>query len=49
VARVAIDIQQGREKERRSLRAQELQEIIAKLGPAIIKGGQALASRCCCL
>jgi len=45
VLRVAQDLQQGKEEERRPQRARECQEIIASLGPAIIKGGQALASR----
>jgi len=43
--RLLLDVQQGKEIERRHIRAKELQTIIAGLGPAIIKGGQALASR----
>mmetsp|Transcript_50029 Transcript_50029/g.98836 ORF Transcript_50029/g.98836 Transcript_50029/m.98836 type:complete len:717 (-) Transcript_50029:202-2352(-) len=42
---VALDIQKGKEKENRSLRAKEVLAIVSTLGPAIIKGGQALASR----
>jgi len=45
VVSVIMDIQSGKEVERRRLRAEQLQEIISGLGPAIIKGGQALASR----
>jgi predicted unusual protein kinase regulating ubiquinone biosynthesis (AarF/ABC1/UbiB family) len=45
VASVLVDVHQDQEVHRRRQRAQELQGIIAGLGPAIIKGGQALASR----
>lgn len=39
------DLQRGEELANRRTRARELEGIIAGLGPAIIKGGQALASR----
>eukprot|EP00640_Fibrocapsa_japonica_P000829 CAMPEP_0113934326 /NCGR_PEP_ID=MMETSP1339-20121228/1653_1 /TAXON_ID=94617 /ORGANISM="Fibrocapsa japonica" /LENGTH=726 /DNA_ID=CAMNT_0000936077 /DNA_START=52 /DNA_END=2232 /DNA_ORIENTATION=+ /assembly_acc=CAM_ASM_000762 len=45
IGTVLADIQTGKEVERRRERAQQLLGILANLGPAIIKGGQALASR----
>ncbi|KAJ8612860.1 hypothetical protein CTAYLR_002033 [Chrysophaeum taylorii] len=45
VASVGLDVATEREEERRSRRAEELTRIISDLGPAIIKAGQALASR----
>lgn len=45
VSRVVLDVQLGRETENRSLRAQQFLNIVSSLGPAIIKGGQAVASR----
>lgn len=45
VANVALDVSLDREEERRSQRAGELRQVISDLGPAIIKAGQALASR----
>lgn len=45
VASVAMDASMGREELNRQGRARELTEIISRLGPAIIKAGQALASR----
>lgn len=45
VGRVALDVQTGREEENRRKRAREFLEIISSLGPAIIKGGQAVSSR----
>ena len=45
VARVAADRAFGVEEERRETRAAELFGILESLGPAIIKAGQALASR----
>ncbi len=45
VAGVLIDNLLGRELQNRRNRAKELNSIIAGLGPAIIKAGQALASR----
>mmetsp|Transcript_21397 Transcript_21397/g.67123 ORF Transcript_21397/g.67123 Transcript_21397/m.67123 type:complete len:788 (-) Transcript_21397:199-2562(-) len=45
VASVAMDVALDREKELRPARARQLTTIISKLGPAIIKAGQALASR----
>ena len=35
----------GKSKDNRRVRAQQLQQAVSRLGPAIIKGGQALASR----
>jgi len=45
VAKVIVDLQMGAEAERRPQRAKEFLDIIAKLGPAFIKAGQALSSR----
>lgn len=45
VSKVVLDIQLGREEQNRALRAQEFLNIVSSLGPAIIKGGQAVASR----
>lgn len=45
VARVVVDIQLGREKANRPKRATEFLNIVSSLGPALIKGGQAVASR----
>mmetsp|Transcript_59154 Transcript_59154/g.95617 ORF Transcript_59154/g.95617 Transcript_59154/m.95617 type:complete len:794 (-) Transcript_59154:664-3045(-) len=42
---VLIDFQRGVEIENRALRATQFMEIIAGLGPAFIKAGQALSSR----
>lgn len=45
VSKVILDLQLGREAERRPARAKEFLDIIASLGPAFIKAGQALSSR----
>ncbi|KAL9181782.1 hypothetical protein ACHAXT_012125 [Thalassiosira profunda] len=45
IAGLVMDNILGREKQKRTQRAKELNSIIASLGPAIIKAGQALASR----
>lgn len=45
VMRVVMDNQFGREETNRRKRAQEFLSIISSLGPAIIKGGQAVSSR----
>lgn len=45
LSRVVLDVQLGREAENRHLRAQQFLRIVSSLGPAIIKGGQAVASR----
>ncbi|KAF6003626.1 hypothetical protein F1559_003682 [Cyanidiococcus yangmingshanensis] len=45
IGRILLDIQMGREQERRRLRAAEFLQIFSNLGPAFIKAGQALASR----
>lgn len=45
IAGVLFDAAVGREKLNRTHRAKQLNTIIASLGPAIIKAGQALASR----
>ncbi|CAN0495924.1 unnamed protein product, partial [Ectocarpus sp. 12 AP-2014] len=45
VAKVLFDIQSGVELKNRKKRAGELLDIIGRLGPAIIKAGQALSSR----
>ncbi|OSX75065.1 hypothetical protein BU14_0256s0018 [Porphyra umbilicalis] len=45
VAKVIVDLQVGAEAARRPQRAKEFLDIIAKLGPAFIKAGQALSSR----
>jgi hypothetical protein len=42
---VAWDVVQNREEENRHVRARQLLDTVSGLGPAIIKGGQALASR----
>jgi len=42
---LVADVAMGRETENRRNRAKQLNSIIASLGPAIIKAGQALASR----
>jgi predicted unusual protein kinase regulating ubiquinone biosynthesis (AarF/ABC1/UbiB family) len=42
---VVFDILTGTEKQRRANRAEELLDVISKQSPAIIKAGQALASR----
>jgi len=44
-AGVVTDYLAGRSKENRRNRAEQLTKAISNLGPAIIKGGQALASR----
>ena len=43
--RVLVDRARRREEAKRSARARELLDILGSLGPAIIKAGQALASR----
>lgn len=40
-----MDVQLGREEQNRQKRAEEFLKIVSSLGPAIIKGGQAVASR----
>jgi hypothetical protein len=45
LGQVLIDFQRGVEAENRPLRARQFMEIIAGLGPAFIKAGQALSSR----
>jgi len=45
LGKVLIDYQQGMEERNRQLRAREFMSIIAGLGPAFIKAGQALSSR----
>ena len=45
LGQVLIDFQRGVEVENRPLRAKQFMEIIAGLGPAFIKAGQALSSR----
>lgn len=45
LGQVLIDFQRGVEIENRPLRAKQFMEIIAGLGPAFIKAGQALSSR----
>ena len=45
VSRVVWDIQTGQEEANRQKRAEEFLKIVSSLGPAIIKGGQAVASR----
>ena len=45
LGQVLIDFQRGVEKENRPMRAKQFMEIIAGLGPAFIKAGQALSSR----
>jgi predicted unusual protein kinase regulating ubiquinone biosynthesis (AarF/ABC1/UbiB family) len=45
VARVVLDVQSGREAKNRQRRAEEFLSLIASLGPAFIKAGQALSSR----
>ncbi|PXF46831.1 hypothetical protein BWQ96_03360 [Gracilariopsis chorda] len=45
VSRVVLDFQLGREEEYRPERAREFLAIVSSLGPAIIKGGQAVSSR----
>ena len=45
VSRVVLDIQFGVEEKNRRKRAREFLNIISSLGPAIIKGGQAVSSR----
>ena len=45
IGRVVLDIQMGKEQERRKIRAAEFLQIFSNLGPAFIKAGQALASR----
>jgi aarF domain-containing kinase len=42
---VVLDYVSGRSKSNRRMRAEQLRSAISDLGPAIIKGGQALASR----
>ncbi len=42
---VTLDVVTGKEKQRRAKRAEELLNVISKQSPAIIKAGQALASR----
>lgn len=45
VSRVVLDVQLGREQQNRQVRAEQFMSIVSSLGPAIIKGGQAVASR----
>ena len=45
IASIISDRAMGCEPQRREQRASELLELISNLGPAVIKGGQALASR----
>lgn len=45
LSRVVLDVQLGREVQNRQLRAQQFLRIVSSLGPAIIKGGQAVSSR----
>lgn len=45
VSKVVLDVQLGREEQNREQRAAEFLKIVSSLGPAIIKGGQAVASR----
>lgn len=45
ISRVVLDVQLGREENNRAARAKEFLRIVSSLGPAIIKGGQAVASR----
>jgi len=45
LGQVLVDWQRGVEKENRRKRAKDFMEIIASLGPAFIKAGQALSSR----
>lgn len=45
VSRVVMDVQLGKEEQNRQKRAEEFLRIVSSLGPAIIKGGQAVASR----
>mmetsp|Transcript_39872 Transcript_39872/g.158630 ORF Transcript_39872/g.158630 Transcript_39872/m.158630 type:complete len:612 (-) Transcript_39872:2381-4216(-) len=45
IGRVVVDVQLGREKEKRIQRATEFMKLIASLGPAFIKAGQALSTR----
>lgn len=42
---VVLDYASGQSKQKRRMRAEQLTRAISELGPAIIKGGQALASR----
>ncbi|KAL6784818.1 hypothetical protein ACKKBF_B03355 [Auxenochlorella protothecoides x Auxenochlorella symbiontica] len=44
-AKVALDVAQGKFLERADVRAPELRDLLASLGPAFIKVGQALSSR----
>eukprot|EP00178_Gracilaria_changii_P000471 TRINITY_DN1058_c0_g1_i1.p1 TRINITY_DN1058_c0_g1~~TRINITY_DN1058_c0_g1_i1.p1 ORF type:complete len:739 (-),score=110.22 TRINITY_DN1058_c0_g1_i1:11431-13647(-) len=45
VSRVTLDFQLGTEEQNRPKRAREFLNIVSSLGPAIIKGGQAVSSR----
>lgn len=45
LSRVVLDVQLGREEENRQMRAEQFLRIVSSLGPAIIKGGQAVSSR----
>ncbi|KAI0565175.1 hypothetical protein FGB62_21g452 [Gracilaria domingensis] len=45
VSRIVLDFQLGAEEENRPKRAKEFLSIVSSLGPAIIKGGQAVSSR----
>ena len=45
LGQVLIDFQRGVEQQNRPIRAKQFMEIIAGLGPAFIKAGQALSSR----
>ena len=45
LAKVVLDVQRGAEEENRKARAAELADLVGRMGPAIIKAGQALSSR----
>ena len=45
ISKIILDVLRQKEVQNRTLRASELNAIIGNLGPAIIKAGQALASR----
>ena len=45
ISKIILDVLRQKEVQNRTLRASELNTIIGNLGPAIIKAGQALASR----
>ena len=45
ISKIILDVLRKKEVQNRTVRASELNVIIGNLGPAIIKAGQALASR----